>query len=173
MKKIIACLLVIFVVVLNMTSCNDTDKYKIISLGDFGQISIPEEWVCSEENGIVYFTDKNIQMDDSIIYMKGFIFDQNNEMAFQDDNKDLEAIFEKYCNGDSLHVYSEGLSNGTCIGAEKMIINNITQTINYLNIENLNAYDNNQVYYFFSIDKEIPRETLKKIAGSYSSETIE
>ena len=147
-------------------ACNDEIYgYKTINLGDFGQMQIPEEWVCSVKDDIIYFTDKALHTDDYITYMKGFIFPDDEEPTFSDENKDLEEMYETYFEQRELCLDADNYSNEVHTELCEMKINGIIRTIDVLEI-----YSDSQVYVFFSIDKSIPKETIKNIANSVTYE---
>lgn len=179
MKKIVS-ISTIFILILSLlTTCVPRD-YKAISLGEYGQIYIPPDWMASEKDEIIYLTDKYLDSKNCVVYMKGFKLTEDGDPIFTSENKEKEDIKKLYMEvminaNDDDDIYSCVYGNSVQLGATKITIDNVTKIVNWLNILNLNTkpYEPERSYIFLSIDQEIPYETLEYIAQSYDPDLLD
>lgn len=156
MKKFFCVLLIVLLV----SGCsNDYDAWKEVNITEVGSLKIPKEWIYTENNNIIYFTDKEIgESTEYSIYLIGIICDQGQvEALYQhiDENMKYEKL-----------ISSETLSNSAIVGKNEYLINDkICQKL-FLDI-----YSSNKQLYIIGLDDSIDYEVAKKIATSYKVHT--
>lgn len=66
LKKIIIVATILLIIIM-CTSCDN--GLQIINIEGLGSFKVPNSWIYTEEDGIVYFTDKPIDDEDCSIYL--------------------------------------------------------------------------------------------------------
>lgn len=179
MKKTMYISAIMTLVLLFMTACVPKD-YKAISLGDYGHMRIPPYWMASEKDEIIYLTDKYLDSDNCVIYMKGFKITEDGDPIFtseSEEKEELKKLYKTVMIDPSLddYIYYSIYSNSVEYGSTKVTIDNVTKVVSWLEIPDLNTKPNQPLrsYVFLSIDQEIPYETLEYIAQSYDPDLLD
>lgn len=67
MQKKILFIIVILTICIILISCSS--GWKSITLDGVGSFKVPEDWIFTNEDGLIYFTDKPIDDEDCGIYL--------------------------------------------------------------------------------------------------------
>lgn len=152
MKKFF-CILLIFLLISGCS--NNYQEWKKVNIADVGSLNIPHDWIYTENDDIIYFTDKKMsESTEYTIYLIGIICDQG-QMESLYKHIDSNMKYEKL-------ISSETLSNSAIVGKNEYLIKNNSCQKLFLDL-----YSSNKQLYIIGLDDSVDYEFVKKIGNSY------
>jgi len=155
--------------------------WQTIELENVGSLRVPEDWVFTERNGVIYFTDgsfsENDTLEDVTLYM--FLFSPNVETweeNFQDgaSNTFFESVkFAKNINRNLVHSPPILGSPISQYGNAVYEIDGEEMTRMQISMEAGNAWRNQHLRAYLSFivwDESVSQEMVRRIAQSYRRE---
>lgn len=158
MKKI--CILLIISILFSGCSSKN-HAVKIIELNNVGSFTVPQEWIYTKENDVIYFTDQTINQENPIdtFYAIGIVYDTSENFD------ELSKVIGKKILYKEL-VYNEVFSNSAMYGRGIYSIDNKLYEKLFLDF-----YPSERKFFLLVLNDSISSDTIKDIAKSFTQDT--
>lgn len=157
MKKLNVLIIIFLIPLVLFVGCSDKyENWQSISIPGVGVFKVPQEWVVTQKNNMVYITDKPIKEEGYKTYLLGIKGDDGKYIPHYDFFENVEYI-------DTIEDVNYSNSATYWLGQYK-INGNIEEK--YV----LHFYSTNQIIDFLAWDNLIDKDTIIKIAKSYVME---
>jgi hypothetical protein len=114
MKKIIGTGIILILAFCLCAGCfphYDYTGWKTVEIGDCGTIQIPEEWISSEKDGLIYLSDKELFDEGcNTFFVQSRSYGKSGEEGIVESNAFSKNVSKKQ------YTKSAGLSNGAVYG---------------------------------------------------------
>ena len=157
MKKLNVFIILVVILSILLIGCSDKyEEWKTVSILGGGTIKVPQDWVVTQEDNVMYITDKPINEEGYKIYLVGTVFDDKNSNNYLLPYKlfeNVELIGE---------VNTVNYSNSGMYGIEEYDISGNIET-RYI----IHLYHTTNTSNFIAWDNLLDEDMIIKITKSY------
>ena len=155
MKKI--CILL--VISIFFSGCSDKNNSgKVIILNGVGSFTVPQEWIYTKENDVIYFTDQPINKENSLhtFYAIGIVYDVSENLDELSQSFGKKILYKEL-------VFNEVFSNSAMYGKGVYSIDSKLCEKLFLDF-----YPSERKLFLLVLNDSISSDTIKDIAKSFT-----